>query len=263
MSKIATAERVSREPSDNFVFQRSLLAYHFAAQRIEGRVLEIGTGSGYGIEIIAPHTTEFVTMDKFLTSIESELPQNVNMVAATAPKLPFANSSFDYVISFQVIEHIKDDVEFVSEIHRVLRDGGKAIISTPNRPMSITRNPWHIREYTKEEFTSLLETRFSDITRFGVVGNETIMEYYQKNRESVRRITRFDILDLQHRLPGWMLRIPYDILNRLNRRRLLDENQSLTSSIKMDDYSITELRDDAFDLIYIAQKQPLSSGEGQ
>ena len=39
MGKINTAERVSREMSDNFVFQRSLLAYHAAAQRIGGDVL--------------------------------------------------------------------------------------------------------------------------------------------------------------------------------------------------------------------------------
>ena len=54
MAKITTAERVSREASDNFVFQRSLLAYHAAAQRISGDVLEIGTGAGYGIEVVAP-----------------------------------------------------------------------------------------------------------------------------------------------------------------------------------------------------------------
>ena len=39
MGKMNTAERVSREMSDNFVFQRSLLAYHAAAQRIGGDVL--------------------------------------------------------------------------------------------------------------------------------------------------------------------------------------------------------------------------------
>ncbi len=46
-----------------------------------------------------------------------------------------------------------------------------------------------------------------------------------KNR-GVRRITRFDVLDLQHRLPRWMLQLPYDLLNRLNRRRLLRDNDS-------------------------------------
>ena len=47
MSIIQTAERVShKELSDNFVFQRSLLAYEEAAKIVSGTVLEIGTGSG-------------------------------------------------------------------------------------------------------------------------------------------------------------------------------------------------------------------------
>ena len=62
---LQTAERVSRERSDNFVFQRSRLAYVEAARRVGGRVLEIGTGTGYGIEIIAPSAESFVTLDKF------------------------------------------------------------------------------------------------------------------------------------------------------------------------------------------------------
>lgn len=45
------------------------------------------------------------------------------------------------------------------------------------------------------------------------------MDYYAENRRGVERITRFDILDLQHRLPRWMLQIPYDILNRMNRQQ--------------------------------------------
>jgi hypothetical protein len=88
----------------------------------------------------------------------------------------------------------------------------------------------------------------------GVGGNEKIMEYYEANRRGVERITRFDILDLQHRLPRWMLQIPYDILNRLNRRRLLDQNNELTSSITMEDYSIEAVTEECFDLYFIAQK---------
>ena len=50
MGKLATAgERVSRDASDSFVFQRSLLAYDRAAGIMSGDVLEIGTGTGYGI----------------------------------------------------------------------------------------------------------------------------------------------------------------------------------------------------------------------
>ena len=70
MTKINTAERVSAEASDNFVFQRSLLAYHAAAERIAGDVLEIGTGSGYGIEVVAPRARRFVTVDKHVPAPE-------------------------------------------------------------------------------------------------------------------------------------------------------------------------------------------------
>ena len=80
------------------------------------------------------------------------------------------------------------------------------------------------------------------------------MEYYEQNRRGVERITRFDIFDFQHRLPRWVLQIPYDLLNRLNRRRLLAQNEGLTTSIRMEDYNIGPITDHSFDLYYIATK---------
>ena len=254
MAKIHTAERVSnRDASDNYVFQRSILAYYKAAELVSGDVLEIGTGMGYGVEVVAPAADKYVTIDKSC-AYNVELPANAEFRQMTVPPLDFADESFDYVISFQVIEHIKNDKEFVAEVSRVLRKGGKFIVSTPNAPMSLTRNPWHVREYTAEELKELLSNDFSQVDMMGVGGNEKIMEYYEANRRGVERITRFDILDLQHRLPRWMLQIPYDILNRLNRRRLLDQNNELTSSITMEDYSIEAVTEECFDLYFIAQK---------
>ena len=253
MAKVTTAERVSREASDNYVFQRSLLAYYYAAEIISGDVLEIGTGTGYGVEILAPKCDKFVTVDKFLDPSVELLP-NVERREMVVPPIDFENSSFDYVVCFQVIEHIKDDMTFVREVARVLRPGGKFIVSTPNAPMSLTRNPWHIREYSSEELQNLLSISFDSIEIAGVVGNEKIMEYYEKNREGVKRITRFDILDLQHRLPRQLLQIPYDILNRLNRRRLLKKNNELTTSITMADYSVSAEVERSFDLLYVATK---------
>lgn len=254
MAKLHTAERVSRtDASDNYVFQRSILAYHYAAGLVSGDVLEIGTGMGYGIDVIAPSATSYTTIDKSC-AYDASLPDNTRFQQMEVPPIGFADESFDYVISFQVIEHIKRDKDFVKEVSRVLRKGGKFIVSTPNAPMSLTRNPWHIREYTEQQLRDLLSADFSNIEAYGVNGNDKIMQYYEQNRRSVERIMRFDILDLQHRLPRWMLQIPYDILNRLNRRRLLNQNNELTSSITMDDYHIGPVSDDCFDLYFIARK---------
>ncbi len=254
MKSIRTAERVSGEASDNFVFQRSLLAYHAAAERIKGDVLEIGTGSGYGIEVVAPHAERFITIDKHVSAVDPARFPGVEFHRATVPPLPFATHSFDCVISFQVIEHIRRDLEFVREIERVLRPGGRFIVTTPNAPMSLTRNPWHVREYTAEELQGLLGSVFPQVEMLGVFGNEKAMAYYEKNRRSVARITRYDILDLQHRLPRRLLQLPYDILNRMNRRKLLRDNTELTGSIRMDDYRLGPVDAACFDLFYIAQK---------
>lgn len=254
MTKINTAERVSAEASDNFVFQRSLLAYHAAAERIAGDVLEIGTGSGYGIEVVAPRARRFVTVDKHVPAPELLQLPNVEFRQAEVPPLGFPDGSFDSVISFQVIEHIRRDGDFVCEIARVLRPGGRFIVTTPNAPMSLTRNPWHVREYTAEELRRLLAGSFSTVETLGVFGDEKVMDYYEENRRSVRRITRFDVLDLQHRLPRRLLQLPYDLLNRLNRRKLLRQNTDLTTSIRMDDYRIGPVGADCFDLFYVATK---------
>ena len=255
MSKLATAERVSLEKSDNYVFQRSVLAYHHAAELVGGDILEIGTGMGYGVEVIAPKATRYISIDKQLPEQINQL-DNVEYYEMEVPPIEFENCSFDAVVSFQVIEHIEEDMELVREVARVLRPEGKFVVTTPNAPMSLTRNPWHVREYNADELSNLLGCHFSKVEAYGVVGNEKVMEYYRKNRASVRKITRFDILDLQHRLPRKLLQIPYDILNRINRKSLHKKNTSLTESITMEDYSIVpyEAGMECFDLFFVAIK---------
>ena len=195
MGKLVTAERVSRDASDNFVFQRSLLAYDRAAEIVSGDVLEIGTGTGYGIELVAPHCDRFVTVDKYAAAGDRHAA-NVEFRWMCVPPLGFKDESFDFVITFQVIEHIDDDAAFVREIARVLRPGGRMILTTPNAPMSLTRNPWHVREYRIDELRRLLSEAFSAVETHGVFGNERVMEYYEHNRRSVERIARFYRIDL-------------------------------------------------------------------
>ena len=255
-----TAERVSHlDLSDHYVFQRSLMAYVEAANLVSGKVLEIGTGSGYGIEMIASESEEFITVDKFETSLETvrrKGRKNVEFMQMNVPPLDnIPDNYFDFVVTFQVIEHIKEDSHFVEEIYRVLKNNGKLIVTTPNKRMSLTRNPWHIREYTVTELEELLFEPFQKVDTMGVYGNDLVMKYYEENKRSVESITRFDVFNLQYLLPRFLLKIPYDVLNRMNRRKLLKNNRSLTSGISVKDYSIKPAKDDCLDLFYIAEKK--------
>ncbi len=105
---IQTAERVShRDMSDNYVYQRSILAYLETAKLISGKVLEIGTGSGYGISTVSPKASTFVTIDKFAdpkVKEENAHLTNVEFVQMTIPPLAgIADNSFDFVISFKMV----------------------------------------------------------------------------------------------------------------------------------------------------------------
>lgn len=249
-----TAERSSGlDPSEAVIFNRCLFAYEVTANMVGGKVIELGSGEGYGIRVLAPHASEYLAIDKF----ESLLPEapNVRFQKILLPSLEgIADNSFDFAVSFQVIEHIKADREFIREIHRVLKPGGKLLLSTPNRLMSLTRNPWHVREYTSAELKALLGERFQEVTMKGVYGNEKVMSYHEKNRASVRKITRFDILNLQYILPRRILQIPYDIMNRLNRRKLLLNNSGLVQEVSTADFSLDNASDFCFDLYAIATK---------
>ena len=258
MGILQTAERSSHlDPSENVIYQRHLIAYKEAAKFISGTVLEIGSGEGYGIIELAPKADHYIAVDKYNTEISDKLKKenNITFIKSEVPPLKgIEDNSVDFVVTFQVIEHIKDDEMFLQEIHRVLRPGGKLILTTPNIVMSLTRNPWHTREYNPEQMREVLKSSFDNYELKGVFGNDKVMDYYNKNKESVRKITRFDILNFQYWLPRWLLQIPYDILNRFNRHSLQDNNEGIVNSLDYTDYSISTSNTKCLDHFCIATK---------
>ncbi|MGD9705344.1 MAG: class I SAM-dependent methyltransferase [Acidimicrobiia bacterium] len=56
----------------------------------------------------------------------------VAVLRGDATKLPFADGSFDRVITSEVLEHIQDDVGAISEFQRVLRPGGAIAVTVPS-----------------------------------------------------------------------------------------------------------------------------------
>lgn len=250
-----TSDQIS---SDNPIHQRLLKPYMVVKDFIGGRVLELGCGEGRGLETIMPIVDHYYGLDKIGEVVERlklKYPQAIFEKAVFPPMDHLADSSFDHIISFQVIEHVRNDHLFLKEIYRLLKPGGTAIISTPNRKLSLSRNPWHIREYLPEELTALCNSIFDRIEPRGITGNEKVMTYHERNRESVNKIMKYDILKLQYRLPSFLLKIPYEILNRMNRNRLESKEDKLVAAISYDDYQVIDEPDSALDLFYFLYKK--------
>ena len=259
MAKVFTTEITSEHiPSDNPIHQRLLKPYVIVGDLVYGEVLEVGCGEGRGIDYMIKKANHYTAIDKITGVIErlkEKYPTATFFDDHIPPFKPFKDNSFDCVVSFQVIEHIRDDSFFLKEIFRVLKPGGTAWITTPNRLQSLSRNPWHEREYTAPELTHLASRIFPDVTMMGIAGNETVMEYHEQNRQSVKRLMRWDVLNLQYRLPASVLRVPYEIMNRLNRNKLHMQADGLAASIRESDYLLTEKAETALDLFLVVRKK--------
>ena len=258
MSKVFTTEITSESiPSDNPIHQRLLKAYILAQDFVLGNVLEVGCGEGRGIDLIINTCKSYTAIDKIepvIEQLQKKYPSGKFLSGNIPPLTQFADNSFDRIFSFQVIEHIENDHLFLSEINRILKPGGIALITTPNKPLSLSRNPWHIREYTAVELSDLAKKYFSHVEMKGISGNEKVQQYYDRNKKSVNRIMRLDIFDLQHKLPASVLKVPYELLNRFNRNKLKDTSDELVMSIRHEDYILTDQAAEALDLFLIARK---------
>ncbi|AWW31611.1 SAM-dependent methyltransferase [Echinicola strongylocentroti] len=243
--------------SDNPIHQRLLKAYIAAKPLVSGELLEIGCGEGRGVEVLSDLVRSYHGLDKIgevIDKLQQEFPQAKFEQAVIPPLATVPSDHYDTVVSFQVIEHIQDDRLFLEEIYRVLKPGGKAIISTPNIRHTLSRNPWHIREYTGTELIQLCERVFDKVDAKGIGGNDKVWSYHEANRKSVNKIMRFDIFDLQHRLPASVLRMPYELLNRMNRNKLHKQGGNTVTDITHEDYVVVDHPDKGLDLFYILEK---------
>ncbi|WP_128547800.1 class I SAM-dependent methyltransferase [Larkinella soli] len=248
-------------PSDNPLHQQLLFPYVHAASCIGGDVLEVGCGWGRGIETLLPVVKSYTGIDKnkaLINHLQQEHPQGSFITMRIPPLSELPTDFYDFVLCFQVIEHVREDQRLVEEMHRVLKPGGKLLLTTINRFHSLTRNPWHVREYTDKELMTLLRRSFVKVKAGGVTGNERVKAYYAENKRTVEQLTRYDWFDLQHRLPSWTLRWPYEFLNRWNRNRVA-KRFGLASHIRHTDFHFTNATADALDLYFNAQKYEMAN----
>lgn len=98
-------------------------------------VLDVGCGRAWVADALCSPSVTVCSLDAALSNpraaVRRHSRQHHCAVVADALSLPFADNSFDCVISSEVIEHIVDPHAFVRELLRVVKPGGRCIVSTP------------------------------------------------------------------------------------------------------------------------------------
>jgi 2-polyprenyl-3-methyl-5-hydroxy-6-metoxy-1,4-benzoquinol methylase len=144
-------ERLVVEDASYPLLQEHLNRYVFACQFVQGRrVLDIACGSGYGTDYLKRNgATVVIGVDISPEACQrAKSSYGADVVIADADRLPFRDCSFEVTVSFETIEHLSMPHDFLKQCVRLLKIGGKIIISTPNRSMSIFQdNPYHVQEY--------------------------------------------------------------------------------------------------------------------
>lgn len=108
------------------------------------KVLEVGCGRGVLLDrLVAEYGIKGFGIDispKAIAEAKIESIEKLDLRIADACNLPFPDSSFDFVISFDTLEHISEQEKAVSEIVRVLKKGGRILIYTINSHQNFTWN---------------------------------------------------------------------------------------------------------------------------
>jgi len=164
-----------------WVRHEHLARYRFAATYVPRKVVvDCACGDGTSSELFAKAQASHVyAFDVEPGAIEhckrNRVDYRLSFAKADASTLPLDNAVADVYVSLETIEHLQNDRAFLQEVVRVLKRGGLFICSTPNRLVTNPGktiaekpfNPFHVREYSQEEFAALLDHFFKEIEWFG------------------------------------------------------------------------------------------------
>ena len=145
--------------------------YHYVLPLVAGKkVLDVACGEGYGSALMSRSAAEVSGVDISAAAITHARAlyadrANVQYFEASCTQLPFDHASFDVVVSFETIEHIAEQAEFLDEIKRVLKPDGVLILSCPNKAEYSDKrgftNEFHVKELYRRELEALLAPRFA------------------------------------------------------------------------------------------------------
>ncbi|HSM68404.1 MAG TPA: methyltransferase domain-containing protein [Xanthomonadales bacterium] len=164
-----TGERFTPE-CEREIWYEHVHRYAFAAQFCrQARVLDAACGEGYGSAMLAASAAQVTGVDISADTIAHAAArygrqENLDFECVDCTALPFAQESFDVVVSFETLEHLAGQQALLAEFRRVLKADGLLILSSPDKAEYADKrdfnNPFHVRELYRGELEALIEPVF-------------------------------------------------------------------------------------------------------
>ena len=144
-------DRWQSKPASSFDKEETLAFLCRSLQGCNGKLLDIGCGPGFWLrqEIFSRFTFR-LGVDSSRAMVQLAIRSGVHAILADAHSLPLKSNQFDAVIVIHVLEYSPDPLQFLTEIRRVLRPGGRCCIITKNK----FGLPWLWAKHLSEIFAS-------------------------------------------------------------------------------------------------------------
>lgn len=141
--------RITESSLDTALRYETVIALLADGYRADWEILEVGAGSA-GVTEFLKHPVTAVD-PAFERTAERRTPY-LKPVVGTADALPFQDGSFDVVLSLEMLEHIPGGTRraALSEMLRVLRPGGRMIVSFPSDQIALELDDWLNRSYRRK-----------------------------------------------------------------------------------------------------------------
>jgi SAM-dependent methyltransferase len=159
-------------PSPSFVLRRAAILECVDGWE-PGEILEVGCGAGAILYELAVRGFSGVGVEA--SARARELAGRVveqTPIGVTA-ELPDEPEQYDYLLSFEVLEHIEDDIGALRSWARRVKPGGRCLLSVPagQKRWNLTDVlAGHFRRYDKEDFVELIEGAGLRLTRLQTCG---------------------------------------------------------------------------------------------
>ncbi len=125
-----------------------------------GTAYDVGAAAGGNSRVLEDLGWRVVALEFSATGAALAARRGIEVVRGDAQRWPFAGDSAGLVTALDVIEHLPDDVAAVTELARVLRPGGRAVIAVPADPKLWSAHDvavGHLRRYTPGALHEVVE----------------------------------------------------------------------------------------------------------